>query len=57
MKERHTNEKKNPFKQGHRNPGNPYSYLRKDASYTRAMRACDRKKVYSAHEKRNRRNG
>lgn len=50
-------EKKNPFKQGHRNQGNPYPYLRKNASYARAMRASDRKTVYPAHEKRNRRNG
>ena len=57
MKERHANEKKNPFKQGHRNQGNPYPYLRKDPSYTRAMRAYDRKTVYPAHKKRNRRNG
>lgn len=57
MRERHANGKKNPFKQGHRNQGNPYPYLRKNASYARAMRASDRKTVYPAHEKRNRRNG
>ena len=57
MRERHTNGKKNTFKQGLRNQGNPYPYLRKNASYTRAMRASDRKTVYPAHEKRNRRNG
>ena len=57
MKGSHTHGKKNPFRQGHRNQGNPYPYLRKDPSYTRAMRAGDRKTVYPAHEKRNRRNG
>ena len=57
MKGSHTHGKKNPFKQGHRNQGNPYPYLRKNTSYARAMRASDRKTVYPAHEKRNRRNG
>lgn len=45
MRERHTNGKKNTFKQGLRNQGNPYPYLRKNASYARAMRASDRKTV------------
>ena len=57
MKGSHTHGKKNPFKQGLRNQGNPYPYLRKNASYARAMRASDRKTVYPAHEKRNLRNG
>ena len=57
MKGSHTHGKKNPFRQGHRNQKNPYSYSGKNTALSRAMRESYRKTVYPSHEKRNRRNG